>query len=252
LAEVNFRSKEEVKSVPVVEGEVIREKKWQCGGTDSYCAGVALNGPMPVGKIAFSATEGNMRSCPATILACLWALAVLQPGHSDDKEDKKREKQLAELEPRLAKEEWAVLRKKVIAKLTGQLDKAEQIDLFRLNPRGLPEGNKEGKKEFHGYEVLSELRVKVKEQRKQATAFLGKTLHWNQLRIGACFNPRHGLRAAVGKKTLDFLICFECWQVRIFEGKEQLATLPLGFSEKNNPIERLLAKANKKAKDGKY
>jgi hypothetical protein len=209
----------------------------------------------PVSLLTLSPAGGDMRTFTAALLVCLGPVTALQPGRADDKEDQQRreklEKQLAELEPRLEKEEWAVNRKKFIAEMQGQLDKADRIDLFRLNPSGLPEGNKEGKKEFRRYEVLSELRVEAKEQRKEATAFLGKTLHWNEWRMALCFNPRHGLRAVCGKRTLDFLICFECNRAQIFEGGEQLATLPLAFTDKNNPIERLLAENDKKAKDRK-
>jgi hypothetical protein len=197
----------------------------------------------------------DMRTFISAFLVCLGLLATFRPCRADDKEEKERreklEKQLAELEPTLEKEEWAVERKKIIAELKGHLDKADRIDLFRLNPKELPEGNKEAKKEFHGYEVLSELRVEANDQRNTAAAFLGKTLHWNELRKALCFNPRHGLRVLSGKRTLDFLICFQCNRVDIFEGCEQLATLPLGFTDKNNPIERLIAQNEKKPKERK-
>jgi hypothetical protein len=196
-----------------------------------------------------------MRIYAAALFVCLVPLTTLQLGQADDKVEKERreklEKLLAKLDPGLEKEEWAVNRKKFIVEMKGQLDKADRIDLFRLNPKGLPEGNTEGKKEFRGYEILSELRVEAKEQRKEATDFLGNALHWNELRKALCFNPRHGLRVVSGKRTLDFLICFECNRVQIFEGGEELETLPLGFTEMNNPVERLLAKNDKEANDRK-
>ena len=34
----------------------------------------------------------------------------------------------------------------------------------------------------------------------------------------ACFNPRHGLRVTRNGKTIDFVICFECFQVKVFGG----------------------------------
>src|SRR6185369_1823592 len=117
------------------------------------------------------------------------------------------EKLLAEREPALEKEEWAVKHKQFIAEIAKHLDNADQVDLFRINGEELTEANKKAKKEFHGYEIVSEMRVEDKEKRKEATAFLGTTLHWNELRMALCFSPHHGLRATSGKRTLDFLIC---------------------------------------------
>ena len=33
-----------------------------------------------------------------------------------------------------------------------------------------------------------------------------------------CFRPRHGIRVTLDGKTSDFVICFECWQVKVYEG----------------------------------
>src|SRR5689334_24990229 len=164
-----------------------------------------------------------MRNLITTVLVCLAPLTALQSGRVDDQELKELEKKLlAEWDARFEKEEWAIARKKFIAELAGHLDSADRIDLFRLNPERLPEGDKGGRKEFHGYEVLSERRVEAKGQRQEAAAFLGKALHWNPARRASCFNPRHGLRAVSGKRTLDFVICFECLGVAVFEGGKEL------------------------------
>jgi hypothetical protein len=184
------------------------------------------------------------------LVICLALLAGFRLGRADDKEEKERreslEKLLAEAERTMEKEEWAVERKQFIADLAKHLDKADRIDLLRINPRALPEGNPERKKELHGYEVLSEVRIDSKEQRKEAAAFLGKTLHWDDLRMAGCFNPRHGLRVVSGRRRLDFLICFECHRVMVFDGGKQIAELPTVDTDKKNTIERLLEEAQKK------
>jgi hypothetical protein len=38
----------------------------------------------------------------------------------------------------------------------------------------------------------------------------------------ACFNLRHGIRVTHNRKTLDFVICFECARVNIYEGESEL------------------------------
>src|SRR5262249_15828540 len=148
--------------------------------------------------------EGLMRTMSALLVVLVTGLAPCQPGRPDDQEAKKRrqelEKMLAEIEPLLEKEEGAVKSKQTIAALKKVLDQAERIDVFRLDPKGLAERDKAGKKEFHGYEVLAEARVGADAQRAEVASFLGKTLHWNEGRKALCFHPRHGLRAESGKQ----------------------------------------------------
>jgi hypothetical protein len=99
-----------------------------------------------------------MRTVLILLVAAIAALAALQPCRAEDKAEKERrerlEKLLAELEPALEKEAWAVKTKQTIAELKKELARAERIDVFRINPKPPPEGNTEAKKEFHGYEVL--------------------------------------------------------------------------------------------------
>jgi hypothetical protein len=181
-------------------------------------------------------------------------LCLLPPlGFSaDDKEEKERweklEKQLAELEPALEKEEWAVKLKQSISELTKELQKAERIEVFRLNPNPLPDEGKDAKRAFHGYAILVEGQAETAERRKEVASFLGKTLHWNEFRKALCFNPRHGLRAVSGKQTLDFLICFECYRVQVFEGDKLRSSFALSHP-KDNPIEQMLRDVEKKAKE---
>jgi hypothetical protein len=169
---------------------------------------------------------------------------------ADDKEEKERweklEKRLAELEPGLEKEEWAVKAKQLINELTKELQNAERIEVFRLNPKPLPDEGKNTKRGFHGYAILIEGQTETAERRKEIASFLGKTLHWNELRKALCFNPRHGVRVVSGKQTLDFLICFECYRVQVFEGDKLHSSFALS-QPKDNPIEQLLRNVEKKA-----
>ena len=38
----------------------------------------------------------------------------------------------------------------------------------------------------------------------------------------ACFNPRHAFRVKFQNKTYDMVICYECFQVDLFEEGKQL------------------------------
>jgi hypothetical protein len=180
---------------------------------------------------------------------------------ADGKEAKDRrtimEKKLAELEKLLAeleaegeKEEWVVKRRQAITKLTEEIQKAERIEVFRLDPAPLSEKSKHTKRAFHGFAILAEGQAQTAKQRKEIASFLGKLFHWNDLRMGACFNPRHGIRAGGGKRTLDLVICFECWRVDVYEGAKRRSSFALLHS-KHNPIEELLREAEKKTKSRK-
>jgi hypothetical protein len=190
----------------------------------------------------------NFLFIAVVVISCLIAPSYLP---ANDKEDKERwekvEKQLAELEPTLEKEEWAVKLKQSINELTKQVQKAERILVFRLNPKPLGKKGKDTERVFHGYAILVEGPAKTAEQRKEVASFLGKTLHWNELRKALCFNPRHGVRVVSGKRTLDFLICFECYRVEVFEGEERRSSFALTHP-KDNPIEQLLREVEKKTK----
>lgn len=70
-------------------------------------------------------------------------------------------------------------------------------------------------------------------------------LHWNDLRKALCFEPRHGVRVSLENRTLDFVICFACNRVKIFEGEKLLSEFALARS-KNNPIDQILHQLKKK------
>jgi hypothetical protein len=89
------------------------------------------------------------------------------------------------------------------------LDEAEEWEVYSLfptpNEKRLPE-------RFQGWAVLGKTTVRDAETRKH----LGEALAWGTQRYHqwfpgpACFNPRHGIHASHGGKTVDLVICFEC------------------------------------------
>jgi hypothetical protein len=127
-----------------------------------------------------------------------------------------------EMVDRLGEEltEWAKLHKKRIADLRDLLERAEQMEVFQLNPRALEDAKQAPEQTFHGYEILRRARADRAEQREEVAALLGKSLHWSELLRAACFNPRHGLRLVHQKRTVDLVICFECHYIKIYEGDE--------------------------------
>jgi hypothetical protein len=85
--------------------------------------------------------------------------------------------------------------------VTALLDKAEQIELWSLEP----ETNK----------VLGKTTIKDAETRKKVLATLYKGIKDSDGTYAKCFEPRHRLVATVDGKTVDMIICFECLQIKM-------------------------------------
>ena len=97
------------------------------------------------------------------------------------------------------------------------LDKADQIELISLSPERLAEKPKDA---FHGWRVLGSTAIKGEDKATALTA-LRSAIAANEGMVAACFNPRHGIRATQGGKTVDLVICFECMQIEVFIGQER-------------------------------
>ena len=92
------------------------------------------------------------------------------------------------------------------------LEKAESFELYSLDPD--PAGKKrKAKGELHGWWVLGKTIVKEADARQKIRAALLKGVADSTGRRHECFEPRHGLKASRGSKTVDLVICFECLQI---------------------------------------
>ena len=96
--------------------------------------------------------------------------------------------------------------------------KATQFDLYSLEPE--PEGKIAKEKLFHGWLVLGKTTVKDAKTRKE----LFDALQEEADKAPKCFDPRHGIRATHGGKTVDLVICFHCGHIYIYlDGKDERA-----------------------------
>ena len=105
----------------------------------------------------------------------------------------------------------AEFRKEIRAVLEG----AEQFELLSINPdRRAPKASDN----FHGWNVLGRTTVKDANIRKKLVAAFRKGVEENDGVVAACFNPRHGIRATFEGKSVDLVICFECFQTEVYAG----------------------------------
>jgi hypothetical protein len=109
---------------------------------------------------------------------------------------------------------------RIPADFQAALEKAEHFELLSLDPKR-PE--KAPADAFHGWSVLGKTTVKDAEVRKKVVAAFEKGVRENSGIAAACFNPRHGIRLTNDKKTLDLVICFECFQVQAFVADKRAA-----------------------------
>jgi RNA polymerase sigma factor (sigma-70 family) len=106
------------------------------------------------------------------------------------------------------------------------LEKAEEFELLSLNPSIDPAQRDEKiKEDFHGFQVLGKTTVKDAQTRKKLVAAFKKGIKDSDGNAALCFNPRHGIRFTHDDKTVDFVICYECLQMRVYVGDKKEAEI---------------------------
>jgi hypothetical protein len=98
------------------------------------------------------------------------------------------------------------------------LQEAEQFELLSLDPRRRQE---KPTSHFHGWKVLGKTLIADGPTRKKLLLALNKGVKENEGMVAACFNPRHGIRVTHQGKTIDFVICFECFQVDMYVAEKK-------------------------------
>jgi hypothetical protein len=103
------------------------------------------------------------------------------------------------------------------------LEQAPELTLYSLDPSPPKDKDKgDDKDDFHGWKVLGKAALK-KDDATAVAAAVVKGVADSDGKAAFCFNPRHGVRAAAADGTVyDFVICFECLQVRVFADDKKL------------------------------
>lgn len=93
------------------------------------------------------------------------------------------------------------------------LEKGDKFELFSLDPTRTTE---KPPNNFHGWEILGSTKVDKADVRKKLVAALKKAAAENDGVAAGCFNPRHGIRVVHEGKTIDVVICFECYSASVY------------------------------------
>jgi hypothetical protein len=95
------------------------------------------------------------------------------------------------------------------------LDGPEQLTLYSID--GGDSEPKAGEK-LQGYPVLGKVEVTDADKRKEIVAALKEGLTRSDGTMAKCFWPRHAIRTVDKGRTLDYVICFECLQLKLHDG----------------------------------
>ena len=102
-----------------------------------------------------------------------------------------------------------------------------QFELFSIDGNRyvkMPESYS-GLDQFHSYPVLGSTVIDSAEERQRLIVALFVGIELYQGPPADCFKPRHGIRLIYPSRQVDYVICFECYQVRVFDGPEQYTEL---------------------------
>jgi hypothetical protein len=103
---------------------------------------------------------------------------------------------------------------------------APQVTLYSLYP--YPYDIKDGEvvrfaddvPKFHGFRILGETSLPQGDTRETAVDAMNDAVNraaraWTHS-VGACFKPRHGLRATDASGTYDLVLCFQCGHLHLY------------------------------------
>ena len=102
------------------------------------------------------------------------------------------------------------------------LEAPEQLTLYSID--GLDFGPRQEPKtdeKFHGYPVLGKIEITDAAKRREIAAALKDGLARSDGKMAKCFWPRHAIRTVANGWTVEYVICFECYQLEVHDGNSK-------------------------------
>jgi hypothetical protein len=110
--------------------------------------------------------------------------------------------------------------RKLPAGLKAALEKGDRFELLTLNAER--DTSKDG---FHGWKVVGTSVINDRDVRRKLIVAFEKGVAESKGGPAFCFDPHHGIRVTREGKTVDFVLCFDCFQVRAYVGDALEANL---------------------------
>lgn len=101
---------------------------------------------------------------------------------------------------------------------TPGLESPEHLTLFSIEGKHV---SADAEERFHGYPVLGKVEIADADDRKKLVVALKEGLAQSDRSMAKCFWPRHAIRVVEKGRTIDYVICFECLQLEIREGRSK-------------------------------
>jgi hypothetical protein len=105
---------------------------------------------------------------------------------------------------------------------------AGRVTLYSLEPWESPAA---GEETLHQFKVLGRTDLDRKQSAEASAAFQSAISGWDGL-IAACFDPRHAIRVRAAGHTYDFLLCYACHVLYVYEDSKLLTSLGASGSAK--------------------
>lgn len=101
------------------------------------------------------------------------------------------------------------------------LSNPHEIIFYSLEPEGETDASQA---QIHHFKILGEARLNEKQTARATKEFKAAIAGWDGF-VAACFNPRQALRTAYSGHIYDFLLCYECHQLYVYEDDQLLQGL---------------------------
>lgn len=100
---------------------------------------------------------------------------------------------------------------------------APTFDLLTLNPT--PTEGVQPTDGFYGNQIMGRAAIEDPQTRGDLLTSLYRSMAESDGTAAGCFNPRHGIHASDGERSVDLVICFECLQLHIRHGETLTSAL---------------------------
>lgn len=103
------------------------------------------------------------------------------------------------------------------------LENPDRYELLSLYPYLTFSAQYSAADRFHGHPIIGRTFISDPGVQRKLNDALRVGARESDGSMMACFNPRHGIRVTHGRQVTDFVICFECRQVEVFQDEKQIA-----------------------------
>jgi hypothetical protein len=95
---------------------------------------------------------------------------------------------------------------------------------------------------LNGFKILGHVSLTDPKQRSVAVDALNAAIHAADFRLMAnCFFPRHAIRVTADGTSFDFMLCYQCRQMQLFE--KGVLKAVIGIPDAPDPLKKLLTEA---------